>query len=147
MFQSTLPRRERLANIGDVPVYKYVSIHAPTQGATSVFLRHNKEPVVSIHAPTQGATRGLRIHPADALSFNPRSHAGSDNLITVAITQRNTVSIHAPTQGATEQWTSMHLLLWFQSTLPRRERRRLTADALSCAFVSIHAPTQGATRW
>ena len=58
---------------------EYVSIHAPTRGATSMS-EDSSEVVmaVSIHAPTRGAT--FRVH----------RHS-----------QILTVSIHAPTRGAT----------------------------------------------
>ena len=100
-----------------------VSIHAPTQGATSAAYEISGMPEVSIHAPTQGATvifqmlvhfrlfqstLPRRERPPDslyrcsALSFNPRSHAGSDT---------GHVNIFC-------------LYFRFQSTLPRRERQR-----------------------
>ena len=57
---------------------QYVSIHAPTRGAT-VFTNSDLAPSnVSIHAPTRGATLHL-IEPIDSIE----------------------VSIHAPTRGAT----------------------------------------------
>ena len=59
-------------------IYPDVSIHAPTQGATSRRSSTAGRSEVSIHAPTQGAT---------ALAF--------------ASACRAAVSIHAPTQGAT----------------------------------------------
>jgi len=60
-FQSTPPRGGRLA--GSLVVHRqcFVSIHAPTWGAT-FHRRNGRAPVgVSIHAPTWGATgRGTR---------------------------------------------------------------------------------------
>ena len=55
-FQSTLPRGERLYRSGVLFVVEFISIHAPTRGAT----RHTT------------ATDGLDR------DFNPRSHEGSD---------------------------------------------------------------------
>ena len=77
-FQSTLPRRERRRRSGDgpgsvsgfnprshegsdhapwcPPCRFYVSIHAPTKGATSTGLITRGKLEVSIHAPTKGAT-------------------------------------------------------------------------------------------
>ena len=122
-FQSTRPRRARLARLADPDVDLGVSIHAPTQGATWV----------------DGPKR------AQVKSFNPRAHAGRDNgpirrcplynmfqstrprrarqHPRIAEGKGKKVSIHAPTQGAT----------------------RPIRSGLLCNPVSIHAPTQGAT--
>ena len=55
-------------------------------------------------------------------SFNSRSHAGSDDVLSL-LSSLLPVSIHAPTRGAT--------------VLPRLDAERV--------IVSIHAPTRGAT--
>ena len=88
-----------------------VSIHVPIMGATTEIAQICPLVRVSIHAPTKGALMSptLRI----SCSFNPSSHEGSDS---------------AP--GGTSARASS-----FQSTLPRRERRRLlfaVAAARSC---------------
>ena len=55
-FQSTLPREERLQNIGQfLPLYLF-----------------------SIHAPTRGATDSAFRRPYIRVFFNPRSHERSD---------------------------------------------------------------------
>ena len=56
IFQSTLPRRERLTSKVFRLVELYISIHAPTKGATRLI--HAKLVIshISIHAPTKGAT-------------------------------------------------------------------------------------------
>ena len=57
IFQSTLPRGERLAVAGAFVKDLFISIHAPTRGATvfiSVQIRILQ--LISIHAPTRGAT-------------------------------------------------------------------------------------------
>ena len=59
-------------------------------------------PYVSIHAPTWGATPFAARTTQSALCFNPRTHMGCD----VEFPWRPTVddvSIHAPTWGATSQ--------------------------------------------
>ena len=77
-FQSTLPREERpslrLATIHRT----FISIHAPTRGATDFVTANATFFVISIHAPTRGATL-----------FHSLS-----NTVTF-------ISIHAPTRGAT----------------------------------------------
>ena len=166
--------------------YTEVSIHAPTWGATSCSHSHLSCARVSIHAPTWGAThsytavfddgvfqstlpRGERPWRDDVaaaiLSFNPRSHVGSDRpslwkccRIRVSIhaptwgatgelhevTDMADVSIHAPTWGATLRFFHSVCSFLFQSTLPRGERHDVTIMAVK-EEVSIHAPTWGAT--
>ncbi len=57
-------------------------------------------------------------------SFDPRSHAGSDNMLRGVIAK----------------------LPMFRSTLPRGERHAVTEGSLPGRDVSIHAPTRGATQ-
>ena len=100
------------------------------------------------------------------MSFNPRSHMGSDSSA-VAIFCPAKVSIHAPTWGATEarrraeerRRVSIHAPTWgatsptlsssapsgFQSTLPHGERPTGPTITAATSGVSIHAPTWGAT--
>ena len=100
IFQSTLPRGERRKLYQIKCQLKYISIHAPTRGATGKRSYKKEFQHISIHAPTRGATKYSK---------------------TTKITFE--ISIHAPTRGAT-----VKIILWvststFQSTLPRGERR------------------------
>ena len=125
-FQSTHPRRVRLEGFPLLYAIEGVSIHAPTQGATisrsySVLnlLFQSTHPrrvrhflggsriarAVSIHAPTQGATPAGRPAGTRASGFNPRTHAGCDQLDVWVASQR----------------------IEFQSTHPRRVRLRRPA--------------------
>ncbi len=100
---------------------------------------------VSIHAPTQGATQERVLEARRKASFNPRAHAGRDKAID-ADNPADIVSIHAPTQGATFfSLTRLDNPSKFQSTRPRRARLRHSKQAGRLSSVSIHAPTQGAT--
>ena len=97
-FQSTLPHGERLG-VFFTNSKSYVSIHAPTWGATGTARPDYSQVPVSIHAPTWGATgfyQGIvdklkfqsTLPHGERLSvllflvklecFNPRSHMGSD---------------------------------------------------------------------
>ena len=77
MFQSTRPRGARLCSV--VFFWRiYVSIHAPTGGATPALATHNPP-----------------------FCFNPRAHGGRD-LAWYSCWLSSPVSIHAPTGGATE---------------------------------------------
>ena len=118
-----------------------VSIHAPTRGATPYLVEsglncwfQSTRPrgarqqlmiqlqmrYVSIHAPTRGAT----LFPKawfHLLGFNPRAHAGRDQI---------------PTEHC--------IRFMFQSTRPRGARLK-KLKLVKEPLVSIHAPTRGAT--
>ena len=96
----------------------------------------------------EGSDLCLRWYQLRVCHFNPRSHEGSDNFTTANLLLKQ-ISIHAPTKGATKAMMdnfgisgiSIHAptkgatscfsfsITWkgFQSTLPRRERRRTGA--------------------
>ena len=124
----------------------FISIHAPTRGATTSFaatickLRLFQSTLlqeerlgadimflcsdnISIHAPTRGATRFRFRDNISTFYFNPRSYKRSDLL--------------------------RHDLLWelllFQSTLLQEERLCLFPEIFQLSSISIHAPTRGAT--
>ena len=61
MFQSTLPRRERLNLLILCYHQTSVSIHAPAKGATSNQVTDTCFRQVSIHAPAKGATYLFRL--------------------------------------------------------------------------------------
>ena len=147
MFQSTLPRRERHLQHLLYLFLLIVSIHAPTQGATgshwsdrlfywsfnprshagsdamhNVFFYEYRSFNPRSHA---GSDDHTGKYPGSVVgSFNPRSHAGSDVKLHMFPASTG-VSIHAPTQGATAAEPKRDPApIRFQSTLPRRERRR-----------------------
>ena len=62
---------------------RYVSIHAPTWGATGCKCNKSVRMVVSIHAPTWGATDGTGHTYCNVVRFNPRTHMGCDLLLSV----------------------------------------------------------------
>ena len=99
LFQSTLPRRERLAPVMHGWWNADISIHAPAKGATFMMGMSSSEVDISIHAPAKGATLFCAVSPLFAvfqstlprrerpntprkfpsfLNFNPRSREGSD---------------------------------------------------------------------
>ena len=121
-FQSTLPQGERRFFHGGIcPVCDfnprshkgsdgedqhrrppgYISIHAPTRGATFVGGANDWDANISIHAPTRGATPASQTLPKTRTDFNPRSHKGSDRGGQFYNIGGDTISIHAPTRGAT----------------------------------------------
>ncbi len=120
-FQSTLPQGERPPpGSGQVSPW-WISIHAPTRGATISFLISCSSFLISIHAPTRGATTlsntgyityMISIHaPTRGATMSKRFLPGSTG-----------ISIHAPTRGATPCRKPSRLYSIFQSTLPQGER-------------------------
>ena len=145
IFQSTLPRRERLALDQKISVPILISIHAPAKGATVSIGRTTFDQIISIHAPAKGATvswtfvsafcnnfnprsrEGSDLHciplPICSTYFNPRSREGSDCTGRVPHRRWYTISIHAPAKGATRTNRVVYISL----------------------IISIHAPAKGAT--
>ena len=100
-FQSTLPREERLSNV-DFKSIPYISIHAPTRGATKDSIATYFKLRISIHAPTRGATK---------------------NIVRLGTVQ----SVFQSTLPREERLTSYVRNIFyfiFQSTLPREERQQ-----------------------
>ena len=103
ILHSFNPRTHTGCDLFDGSEYRcpFVSIHAPTRGATVIFsVTSEGVPVVSIHAPTRGATH-LHMH----------------NQI------YQLVSIHAPTRGATLVDGNSVSFMVFQSTHPHGVRQ------------------------
>ena len=122
---------------------------------------------VSIHAPTRGATGNVRLL-LNERSFQSTLPRGERQGLCLLSFLFKIVSIHAPTRGATGLFAyKRRKSQRFQSTLPRGERRSWIIWGRSfsgfnprshegsdtngkCSFnwfssVSIHAPTRGAT--
>ena len=166
-FQSTRPRGARLALVSRHASSRFVSIHAPTRGATARKCCADTFGLVSIHAPTRGATKRVRARCSRAPCFNPRAHAGRDKVVTPApaAATRFNPRAHAgrdtPLQRLKSPPTkfqstrprgarhSFELVTYsqnvFQSTRPRGARRKVHRTTTSAGCVSIHAPTRGAT--
>ena len=122
IFQSTLPRRERLISSSSFTFSPGISIHAPTKGATQA----DAEVAISYN------------------DFNPRSHEGSDITKTKAICVY-VISIHAPTKGATTTKANVMCLDIISIHAPTKGATE-ASELIRLGFViSIHAPTKGAT--
>ena len=121
---------------------------------------------ISIHAPTRGATQWLKIGVRERQNFNPRSYKRSDatrsncNIFYLDFNPRSykrsddiivfkfilsVISIHAPTRGATGSAICVFWSTVFQSTLLQEERREQLGITQPQLAISIHAPTRGAT--
>ena len=104
------------------------------------------EKTVSIHAPARGATRWPASNRHRAMSFNPRTRTGCDQILIcinsnilqfqsthphgvrpfglLLYRQKTAVSIHAPARGATKDvYNALEWRPEFQSTHPHGVRR------------------------
>ena len=121
-----------------------ISIHAPTRGATNVYLNDNNAFIISIHAPTRGATSWTVLYPILILfqSTLPREERHLSCCIKYI---KPVISIHAPTRGATRY--NLKCLMFESYFNPRSHER--SDDKISIFdyyyLISIHAPTRGAT--
>ena len=167
-----------------------ISIHAPTRGATYIYDMCMKYDKISIHAPTRGATKECYQCFYNLNQFQSTLPREERRKPCCGSLLHNCISIHAPTRGATiiismflwifanfnprshersdkDAGTPLIMVLVFQSTLPREERRSHCARRFqllyfnprshersdedgwrSCSWwtrISIHAPTRGAT--
>ena len=123
LFQSTLPRRERQRACTSYPSAR------PFQSTLPRRERHTMPSAVLSFSGFQSTLprreRQRRCsHDALRFYFNPRSREGSDAVGRQGAIH-HAISIHAPAKGATIRPTTIAIIpLLFQSTLPRRERRR-----------------------
>ena len=124
MFQSALPRRERLSCLRSEKFLSEFQSTLPRRERLTFFTFLPLVVVISIHAPTKGATNQTLLTIIYISNFNPRSHEGSDIFQNLRFSSS----------------------ILFQSTLPRRERHRLADMAVTLVKISIHAPTKGATK-
>ena len=122
VFQSTLPREERLSPFFQSTNYKNFNPRSHERSDALCLSFGNPRYRISIHAPTRGATKAQ-----------------------MEIVQLRKISIHAPTRGATEKVSAKEVITKFQSTLPREERHDRRVFRPNLTQISIHAPTRGAT--
>ncbi len=143
-FQSTLPRRERLCETDKRSIGLKFQSTLPRRER-----QQKRSRILTIQKFQSTLPRRERLSSADIETvhkhFNPRSREGSDRSEVKILTCQK-ISIHAPAKGATNclHDTLYHYCI-FQSTLPRRERRRVSADKGVFTDISIHAPAKGAT--
>ena len=122
-FQSTLPRRERLKARHSVISDKLISIHAPAEGATlSVCLNGHFYGYFNPRS-RGGSDKMIIVNIPYDFYFNPRSRGGSDVSVGYMVDSWE-ISIHAPAEGATCHDYNKGPLRF---------------------SISIHAPAEGAT--
>ena len=122
IFQSTLPRRERQRSATPAAFAVGFQSTLPRRERLHQSLFTASDAAISIHAPAKGATAPTFPWRKLPTNFNPRSREGSDTSLNCRL-NKNTISIHAPAKGA---------------TAGEPEYRRHVG-------ISIHAPAKGAT--
>ena len=146
MFQSTLPRRERLKDAGKSRDRRRVSIHAPAKGATLQQCTLTSRALCFNPRSREGSDAEQNAERTCSTSFNPRSREGSDGESEDGRAGKNYVSIHAPAKGATRFGQRRAVAIWSFNPRSREgsddPRIRRIAQKLR---VSIHAPAKGAT--
>ena len=102
---------------------------------------------ISIHAPAKGATSHVVKISLSITYFNPRSREGSD-LYNAGLTWRS-AKFQSTLPRRERRRTGLKSIpgRQFQSTLPRRERQHLLTFNNADALISIHAPAKGATTY
>ena len=122
VFQSTLPRGERLFS-GFYPT-KTTDFNPRSHEGSDVSTCRAFFPwYISIHAPTRGATG---THPRNTCHqnyFNPRSHEGSDQDHRSRQTGTDKFQSTLPRGERPFNWILRRFMSVFQSTLPRGERQ------------------------
>ena len=113
-----------------------VSIHAPTQGATTS-PNGRRRSTQRFNPRTRRRPSLRRALPLRPWRFNPRTHAGCDLRVSRFFMPSRGVSIHAPT-GATISRSYSVLNLLFQSTHPRRVRHFGVVPESLAQFQSTH---------
>ena len=122
-FQSTLPRRERLYA---VPLFQkplYVSIHAPTKGATTLILLIYQNGSCFNPRSHEGSDSLRCTAGCTPWCFNPRSHEGSDGKYIIQTTIQCMFQSTLPRRERRQCFFHLFRNFRFQSTLPRRERQ------------------------
>ena len=80
IFQSTLPRRERLPCSCLYRLRRYFNPRS-REGSDVCACRDCLRPGISIHAPAKGATGSIDTALTTGSNFNPRSREGSDKIL------------------------------------------------------------------
>ena len=117
------PRSHERSDIFFMGVYPkmYISIHAPTRGATKL-IKRNSDSSDNFNPRSHERSDSYSNHMLHQFQyFNPRSHERSD-IFFMGVYPKMYISIHAPTRGATMLSGVPLSTQQFQSTLPREER-------------------------
>ena len=93
----------------------------------------------------EGSDLSFKNFLNSAIYFNPRSREGSDGTTFATFAAFRLFQSTLPRRERRRFLHKPHLIRRFQSTLPRRERRYTARHTHSWVLISIHAPAKGAT--
>ena len=144
VFQSTLPRRQRLQLLQPQDTDISISIYATAKAATWC-----EEKCLPCYGNfnlryREGSDGNLLILPVPGHYFNLRYREGSD-YDNVDIYALYIISIYATAKAATKKLFNSGRLTEFQSTLPRRQRHVLLGHCVMHMPISIYATAKAAT--
>ena len=123
VFQSTLPREERLLGLNFKEANSIFQSTLPREERRAKRTCLPKEPSdFNPRSHERSDTTCDRL-ARGSYDFNPRSHERSDYIPHDKMAL-SSISIHAPTRGATTKRKLFTMLIVFQSTLPREERQQ-----------------------
>ena len=119
-FQYTLPREER--HITPEQWEQLKNFNTRSHERSDYDIRRDRHGgYISIHAPTRGATK-VACYLATLIKFQSTLPREERQYPKSNICSYQKISIHAPTRGATLMAWWCLMIRWFQSTLPREER-------------------------
>ena len=145
VFQSTLPRGERLCGVTCSFALLSFQSTLPRGERLQSKIPKTRRRSISIHAPARGATNQSLVKAYAVLNFNPRSREGSDVLPHPLGPRIKLFQSTLPRGERLDISSWYQRFLLFQSTLPRGERlARITCFCFAFS-ISIHAPARGAT--
>ena len=127
-----------------IHAFLYISIHAPTRGATKWIPCCGQSAHISIHAPARGATNSASMMSALSL-FQSTLPQGERPIPWPAEDWKRIFQSTLPQGERPKIWLLATPKKSFQSTLPQGERRGQLLHMSIQPAISIHAPTRGAT--
>ena len=122
----------------------FISIHAPTRGATNAPSINIIGFFISIHAPTRGATIGL-LNYNRLILFQSTLPREERHYFLLYCRLYTIFQSTLPREERQMEKLNEQQCKTFQSTLPREERLFLSTPQIVVFCISIHAPTRGAT--
>ena len=142
IFQSTLPQGERQKTTKVQKEAAYISIHAPTRGATARQKWYRRCPRYFNPRSHKGSDKQREVVSVDNELFQSTLPQGERPNDTATYTDAQLISIHAPTRGATERPGKPDWCPVFQSTLPQGERQQFYTKFHICfiSFLPILSP-------
>ena len=143
-FMNFNPRSHKGSDIArsSFLLFKIISIHAPTRGATDTARQVLRIPQYFNPRSHKGSDGSSPVPCITGKNFNPRSHKGSDGLYwqhCQAVTNFNPRSHKGSDKDA---GTPLIMVLVFQSTLPQGERQQFYTKFHICfiSFLPILSP-------